>query len=188
MARAFPSAALPVGSSDFATSAYSYSEVPDDYEMKNFSLARDEKSILPAVLAARQINPDLQLFASPWSPPGWMKLSGKMDGGGKGHENNRLRDEEPIYTAYALYFEKYLAGHLIEALVKDYPGLRFMHTEASCDDSKNNAKQARNRFGEMIGNFNNGCDNYAYWNMLLDENQKSRTFTTDTLQHRSLHP
>jgi glucosylceramidase len=25
----------------------------------------------------------------------------------------------------------------------------------------------------MIGKFTSGCDNYAYWNMLLDENQKS---------------
>ena len=90
---------LCLGANDFATSAYSYADVADDYEMKNFSLARDEKSIIPAVLAARRINLDLQFFASPWSPPGWMKLSGKMDGGGgKDHANNRLRDEEPPAT------------------------------------------------------------------------------------------
>ena len=38
---------LPVGSSDFATNAYSYAEVPGDLTMEHFSLARDEKSIIP---------------------------------------------------------------------------------------------------------------------------------------------
>ncbi len=229
--------------------------------MKDFSLARDEKSIIPLVQAARRVNPDLALYASPWSPPGWMKVSGKMDKGGPG---SRLRDDDRIYAAYALYFEKYLAGylahgipiarlcpqnemdcnpgypgclmeppqmvklvtgflaprlkaskvpteiwpgtfrespkapyatecmkneafravisglgiqyyngHLIDALAKQYPGLRFMHTEANCQNGRNTADQARDRFSEMIGNFNNGCDNYGYWNMLLDEKQKS---------------
>jgi len=101
---------LPVGSSDFAKSAYSYAETPDDYEMKAFSLERDRKSLIPVVRAACVKNPALALFASPWSPPGWMKKTGKMDGGGD-DKTNVLRDEESIYQAYALYFEKYLRGY-----------------------------------------------------------------------------
>jgi glucosylceramidase len=99
---------LPIGSSDFATSAYSYAETAEDYQMNGFSLARDEKSIIPMVNKALKVNPKLSLFASPWSPPAWMKKSGKMDGGGN---DSRLRDEENIYKAYALYFEKYLLGY-----------------------------------------------------------------------------
>jgi glucosylceramidase len=253
---------LPVGASDFATSAYSYSETKDDYEMQQFSLARDERSMLPVAKAAKQLNPHLTLFASPWSPPGWMKESGKMDGGGP---KSKLRDDERVYRAYALYFEKYVRGYAehgapidrlcvqnevdmnpgypgcvlkparmvkfvtqylgphfkaagvptqiwagtfreglgftkwgaecmandsfratvsgmgvqyfmpfaIEELRKKYPSMRFMHTEAECYNGANSSAQAASRMNEILGAFNAGCDNYAYWNMLLDEKQCS---------------
>ena len=59
-----------VGSSDFGLSAYSYSETPDDYEMKHFSVERDTKTVIPFILAAKRESPDLEIFASPWSPRG----------------------------------------------------------------------------------------------------------------------
>ena len=68
---------------------------------------------LPFVLAARQVNLDLKLHASPWSPPAWMKKSGKMDRGGK---DSRLRDEDAIYAAYGLYFERYITGYLAHGI------------------------------------------------------------------------
>lgn len=74
---------LPVGSSDFATNAYSYAEVPCDLTIEHFSLARDEKSIIPVAQAALQKNPALHFFASPWRPPDWMKTTGTMDTGSK---------------------------------------------------------------------------------------------------------
>ena len=80
-----------VGSSDFGLSAYSYSETAEDYEMKHFSVERDEASVIPFILAAKAENPDLIIFASPWSPPGWMKESGIMDGGKENPEPNTLQ-------------------------------------------------------------------------------------------------
>ena len=113
-----------VGSSDFGLGAYSYSETPEDFEMKDFSVARDESSVIPFIKAAYKQNPDLMIFASPWSPPGWMKLSGKMDDGAVRKEvtpggrqmwvnngKNYLREEEQIYKAYALYFTKYVQAY-----------------------------------------------------------------------------
>lgn len=97
-----------VGASDFGLSAYSYSETPEDYEMKHFSVDRDKKSVIPFILAAQVENPDLVMFASPWSPPGWMKVSRKMDGGKADPEKNTLRATPEIYIAYALYFSKYI--------------------------------------------------------------------------------
>jgi glucosylceramidase len=94
-----------IGSSDFGLGAYSYSETPDDYEMKHFSVERDTKSVIPFILAAKTENPDLRIFASPWSPPGWMKESGKMASPGKA---NVLKKDPQIYAAYALYFTKYV--------------------------------------------------------------------------------
>lgn len=113
-----------IGSSDFGLGAYSYSETPEDYAMKYFSVARDKKSVIPFINAAYKQNPNLKIFASPWSPPGWMKESGTMDAGAVrekiGPSNkmawvnngkNYLKDEEKIYEAYALYFTKYVQAY-----------------------------------------------------------------------------
>ena len=54
-----------------------------------------------------------------------------------------------------------------------YPGLRFMFTESVCNDSKNTAQQAQTRLPQMVDAFTMGCDSFAYWNMMLDENQRS---------------
>lgn len=104
-----------VGSSDFGLGAYSYSETPGDYGQKHFSVERDTKSVIPFIQAGLQQNPVLRIFASPWSPPGWMKESGKMDGGmlakRKANPLNVLKDDPKVYRAYALYFAKYVQAY-----------------------------------------------------------------------------
>ena len=246
-----------VGSSDFGLSAYSYSEVAEDYEMKHFSVERDTKSVIPFILAAKAENPDLQMFASPWSPPGWMKVSGRMDGG-KGNDSiNVLKSDPAIYKAYALYFSKYvqeyakhganinrlhvqnetdmnppypgcdmspkqlaelISEYILPQFKKDgvktelwvgtfrgkrsdaqnymkldgskdavgvgmqyckpedlkelrtnYPNLKMMHTEGVCYNGQNSMSQARTRFAEIAQYINGGCENYCYWNMVLNE-------------------
>jgi len=105
-----------VGSSDFGMDAYSYSEVPGDYSMKNFSVEREKTSVIPYIKLAYKYNPKLSLFASPWSPPGWMKESGLMDRGVENPEKNVLKDEPEIYKAYALYFSKYVQAYAKEGI------------------------------------------------------------------------
>lgn len=97
-----------VGASDFGVNAYSYSEVKGDYQMKHFSIARDEKTLIPYIKMALAINPRLKMFASPWSPPGWMKKSGKMTGPG---DDNCLIETPEISRAYALYLAKYIQAY-----------------------------------------------------------------------------
>lgn len=108
-----------VGSSDFGLSAYSYSETPDDYTMDHFSIARDTTSIIPFIHAAQAENPEFSLFASPWSPPGWMKVSGIMDAGDANPDDNILIATAAIYDAYALYFSKYVQAYAAEGVVID---------------------------------------------------------------------
>ncbi len=91
-----------IGSSDFGADAYSYAGIPEDYDMKHFSVSRDEKALIPYIQKALAYNPDLFLFASPWSPPGWMKESGEMVWG------SSLKDSPEIYRGYALYLWKYV--------------------------------------------------------------------------------
>jgi glucosylceramidase len=93
---------IPIGASDYATAAYSYDDGAADPELKRFSVDHDRDYILPTLRAALSANPDLFLFASPWSPPGWMKYSNSMLGG-------NIRPEH--ISTYARYLQKFLEGY-----------------------------------------------------------------------------
>ena len=95
---------LPVGANDFALGWYSYDETAEDYELHDFSVEHDEQTLLPYVREALKRQKDLRLFASPWSPPSWMKTNGQYNSG-------RLRPEERVIRAYAEYFCRYLAEY-----------------------------------------------------------------------------
>jgi glucosylceramidase len=96
-----------IGSSDYSTKMYSYDEGDPDPELSRFSIDHDRAYILPILREARTVNPDLFLFSSPWSPPGWMKSNKSMLGG------NMRRQYMP---SYANYFVKFLQGYESEGV------------------------------------------------------------------------
>ena len=74
----------PMGASDLARFHYSYDDLPPgqtDPALTFFSIAHDQADIIPLIQQARQLNPQLRIMATPWSPPGWMKSSGSLIGG-----------------------------------------------------------------------------------------------------------
>ena len=88
-----------INACDFSIDEYTY--VADgDVDLKTFSIDRDKKYIIPMLKAAYKINPDLLLFASPWSPPAWMKDNNSVVRGG------RLLPQ--YYPTWAKYFSLYL--------------------------------------------------------------------------------
>ncbi len=104
----------PMGASDLARSDYSYDDLPagqTDPNLINFSIAHDLVDIVPLVKQAKQINPQLKIMASPWSPPGWMKTSGSMIGG-------FLLSAD--YTPFSNYFVKYLQAYAAQGISVDY--------------------------------------------------------------------
>ena len=72
---------LSIGSSDYSADVYSYCDKKDDIALESFSVERDREYIIPMIKEVLKHNPDIKLFASPWSPPGWMKTEGSMCGG-----------------------------------------------------------------------------------------------------------
>ncbi len=66
---------MPVGANDFSRDWYSYDEVPGDFTLERFSIANDLQTLIPFIRSALQHRPDLKLWASPWSPPSWMKTN-----------------------------------------------------------------------------------------------------------------
>jgi len=106
----------PMGASDIARSIYSYDDNNGqaDITLANFSIAHDQTDIIPIILQARQLNPQMKLMASPWSPPGWMKSSGSMIGGGL---------LSSMYSPFANYFANYLNAYQAAGINVDYISL-----------------------------------------------------------------
>ena len=97
-----------IHSCDFSSGSYTY--VADgDKGLKTFSVAHDEKYRIPfikQVIAAA--GGKLTLFASPWSPPAWMKDNNDMLHGGK------LKPE--YYQSWADYFVKFIKAYAKEGI------------------------------------------------------------------------
>jgi glucosylceramidase len=92
-----------IGSSDYSRNAYSFDEsATADPELKKFSITHDEEYILPVLREAIAANPELFVFSTPWSPPGWMKAGGSVLGGSM---------RKPNFPAYAQYFVKFLEAY-----------------------------------------------------------------------------
>jgi glucosylceramidase len=98
----------PMGASDFVAGGfYTYDDMAPgqaDYDMSHFSIAHDQRQILPLLRQALRLNPKLKVIATPWSPPAWMKTSQSLIGG-------RLIDDPRIYRAYARYFVEYVQAY-----------------------------------------------------------------------------
>lgn len=93
---------LCIGSSDYSPEIYTYDDVEFDTELKHFSVKRDEEYIIPMIKEILEINPDIYLFASPWSPPHWMKTGGSICGG-------YMRNE--FIDCYADYIVKFIKAY-----------------------------------------------------------------------------
>ena len=71
-----------IQSCDFSLGNYAYVEDPEDKNLETFTLERDNQYLIPMIKDALAINPDIQLLASPWSPPAFMKSNQEMNHGG----------------------------------------------------------------------------------------------------------
>lgn len=100
---------VPIGANDFSIEWYSCDETEDDYELKHFNIDRDRKYTLPFIREAQKRQEDFKLFASPWSPPTWMKTH-------KAYNYGRIRLEEKVLAAYAQYFVKFVQAYKAEGI------------------------------------------------------------------------
>ncbi|MCR5153527.1 MAG: glucosylceramidase [Lachnospiraceae bacterium] len=87
-----------INSCDFALGNYAYLKDENEPE-ENFNIERDEKYIIPLIKSAMKEN-NINLLASPWSPPAYMKSNGEMNHGGV------LKKE--FYKKWAEYIRKYI--------------------------------------------------------------------------------
>lgn len=124
---------LTIGASDFSRRHYSLDDMPPgqtDPTLAHFSLAPERDDVIPATKQALALNPRLQVMASPWSAPGWMKTTDSLIQG-------QLRPE--FHGAFAHYLVRYVEAMQAEGVPifaltlqnephfepGDYPGMRM---------------------------------------------------------------
>ncbi|HUJ73165.1 MAG TPA: glycoside hydrolase family 30 protein [Verrucomicrobiae bacterium] len=99
-----------IHSCDYAEDMYTYDDTAGDKDLKNFTIDHDRKDRIPFIKRAQAVagKGNLHLYASPWSPPGWMKTNGEMLHGGK---------LKPEYSqTWADYYVKYIKAYLAEGI------------------------------------------------------------------------
>ncbi len=98
-----------INSCDFSSDSYAYDEVDGDASLEHFTIDHDRKYKIPLIKSAiERSKNNLKLFASPWSPPAWMKTNNNMLQGGK------LKPE--YYQSWADYYVKFIREYEKEGL------------------------------------------------------------------------
>ena len=244
-----------INSCDFSLGNYSCVEDGDE-TLETFNIERDKKLVIPMIKDAMEYN-DVEIFASPWSPPSYMKTNGEMNHGGKlkkeyfelwaeffvkfikayrneginvttvsvqNEPNASQRWDSCLYTAEeerdfvknylgkkmqdnnvkllfwdhnkervverarvmmedkaaseyinGIAFHWYSGDHFeqLEMIHKLYPNVDLVFSEGCYEYSlgqSDTVKIGEKYAHDMIGNFNNYCNIFCDWNMLLDEN------------------
>lgn len=97
-----------IHSSDFSSGSYTYIK-EGDKELKTFSIEHDKKFRIPLIKQAiAAAGGKLTLYASPWSPPAFMKDNNSMLKGGK------LKPE--FYQSWANYYPKFIKAYEKEGI------------------------------------------------------------------------
>ena len=243
-----------INSCDFSLGNYTCVDEGDEI-LATFNILRDEKSLIPMIKDAMKYN-EIEMFASPWSPPPYMKTNGQMNEGGKLKEEYRelwaeyfvkfiekykeagieistvsvqnepkaiqrwdscvytaeeerdfvknylgkkmqdigvkilfwdhnkeriverakviLSDEEASKYISGIAFHWYSGDHFeqLEMFNKLYPNKDLVFSEGCYEYSlgaKETVQIGEKYAHDMIGNFNNYCNTFCDWNLLLDE-------------------
>jgi len=97
-----------IHSCDFSSESYTYIEEGDS-ELKTFNIDHDKQFRIPFTkLAIKAAGGELTMFASPWSPPAFMKTNNNMLQGGK------LKLE--FYQPWANYYAKFIKAYEKEGI------------------------------------------------------------------------
>lgn len=112
---------IPIGASDYAIDRYSDDEIPagsSDPTLAGFSIERDEAELIPFIKAAQSVRPGIRFWASPWTPPTWMKQGPFSSGAAiTPFDGGTIKTDAATMTAYAQYFVKFVQAYAQEGIV-----------------------------------------------------------------------
>ena len=124
---------IPIGASDYAVSRYTNDDNGNDpaamssnagrqaadTSLSMFSISRDMMRLIPYIKAAQGIKSDIRFWASPWTPPVWMKTGYKTDNGSGGTAKkpsyydggNFVTGNTAALQAYAMLYTRFVQGY-----------------------------------------------------------------------------
>jgi len=104
---------IPIGASDYAMDRYTLDETANDTSLANFSIDRDKQKLIPYIKAAQAVNPNLRFWASPWTPPTWMKSSPYQSPGNpvNAFDGGSMKSDDSVLKAHAQYFVKFISAY-----------------------------------------------------------------------------
>ena len=113
---------IPIGSSDYAVDRYTLNENVGDTLMTKFSIDRDKQKLIPYIKAAQAVRSDLRFWASPWTPPTWMKSSPYQTPGNpvNAFDGGTMNSDDTTLKAHALYLIKFIQAYAAQGIAIDY--------------------------------------------------------------------
>jgi glucosylceramidase len=115
-----------INSCDFSLSSYDFDSVPGDVDLAFFDdeVTHDSLEIIPFIQAAiERAGRQIDLVASPWSPPGWMKVPRTQTGSNNksplhsykemlgSAEPRGLSSDPRIQLAWARYISRFISAY-----------------------------------------------------------------------------
>ena len=103
---------IPIGATDYAMDRYTLDETPDDTSLAGFSIDRDMEKLIPFVKAAQAVKANIRFWASPWTPPTWMK-QGPFSPGNvvSPFDGGTMKSDDATMTAFAQYLITFVQAY-----------------------------------------------------------------------------
>ena len=166
-----------IHSCDFSSGSYTYVD-EGDKELKSFNVSHDQQFRIPFIKQAiAATGGKLNIFASPWSPPAFMKSNNNMLQGG------RLKPE--FYQPWANYFVKFIRAYEKEGIpiwgvsIQNEP-MATQRWESCIFSAEEERDFLKNHLGPTIKREGLGAKKIIVWDHNRDLiYQRARTIMTD---------
>ena len=172
-----------IGASDMNYHVFTYDDMPSgqsDPSLAHFSLSEDEKDLIPVLKEILTISPQIQILATPWTAPSWMKTNDAPKGG------NLKPSLYPVYAAYLVRYLKSMrsSGIQIATITVQNEPLNPKNTPSMVMESGEENTFIRDAFGPAIKRshlktrivlFDHNCNHPDYPIAILND-PKTRAF------------
>jgi glucosylceramidase len=110
---------IPIGASDYAMDRYTDDETGSgaDDQLASFSIARDMEKLIPYVQAAQAVKPGIRFWASPWTPPTWMKQGPfSADKTVSPFDGGTMKGDAATMEAFAQYLIAFVQAYALQGI------------------------------------------------------------------------
>jgi len=108
---------IPIGATDYAMDRYTLDETAGDTSLASFSIDRDMQKLIPYVKAAQAVKGNIRFWASPWTPPTWMKQGPfSMGDMPTAFDGGTMKDDPATLEAFAHYLIAFVRAYAAQGI------------------------------------------------------------------------